>query len=217
MITIYGKYLENLAEECNFFHIYPISQEYQAFYSDALLIIKDIVKKELSNKQKRLLLVFLENKRINDIAQILDVNHSTIHNNFNLIVKKISIGLVNDKKFLELIDRSPDYLKNKLYQWIEETKEKYRIKKYRCPLCNHEFDNKFDIKKHLLKNNDTNHKKYYKEQIKFIKKMLDKNGFKVDWIYKHNDYLLFSLSWIYNYWTKNYGKKTQGYLFKIFK
>lgn len=163
------------------------------------------------------MLVFFEEKRMNDIAKILEVNHSTIHNNYNLIIKKISIDLINNQKFLELIERSPDYLKNKLYQWIEEVKEKYRIKKYNCPLCNQGFSNKFDIKKHLLKNNDINHKKYYKEQIGFIKKMLDKKGFSVDWIYEYDDYLLFSLSWIYNYWKKNYGKKTQGYLFKIFK
>ena len=167
--------------------------------------------------KKKLFLLFSDNRKITDIAHIFGINHSTAYQNYNLIIKKISVKLINNKDFLSLIKTLPEYLRDNMFRWIEDIKENHNIKRRRCPICRKMFNSKFDVKKHLQKENDKKHLKYYKDQIKFIKTMLKKHGFSVKWIYKHKDYLLFSLSWIWNYWEKKYESKITKTLRRIFR
>jgi hypothetical protein len=119
---------------------------------------------------------------------------------------------------MDLIMSVPDYLQKNMFDWMEEIKEKYNIQKeHVCPICHEVFNNKFNVRKHLIKENDKEHSNYYKAQIKFIKKMLRKHGFSVKWIYRHEGYLLFSISWIWTFWKENYERGIQKTLFGIFK
>lgn len=221
MITLFGPMFENIGNEGNLFPRKSHSEEYEEFYKSILRIIHKIIQKELNINQKKFLLLFLNNKKIYDISKILNINNSTVHQNFNLIVKKISLGLIKDDEFLNLLYKIPTYIRENMFQWIEDIKRQYKVKKYsKCPVCKKRFQDKYEIKKHILKEEKKNnklHKDYYKRQIKFIREMLKQHGFSVKWIYKHDNYLLFSLSWIWNYWRKHYDTRFKRNLFKIFK
>ncbi len=206
LTTFYGLFFQAFSNEDNLFYRKANSKEYENFYKACLKIVQDVIKIELTINQKRLLLLFLNDKKIFHIAQMYNVNHSTIHQNYNLIIKKISIALINNDLFVELISTAPERLKDNLYDWIEESKEKYNIKPHYCPICGHKFDCKYQIKKHINEVGDNPHIKYYKKQLRFIKKMLKKKGFSVAWIYKYDDKLLFSISWIYNLWKREFKK-----------
>jgi len=217
MIYLYGQLFENIENERNIFERKSNSPEYEKFYNDTLKIVKNIIKKKLNVNQKKLLLLFLEGKSKYEISKILGINNSTVHQNYNLIIKKISISLIEDEEFMKILNGVPEYLKNNLLDQIDEIKEKYEIKEYHCPVCNKKFKNKYNIKKHIFKINDKQHIKYYKKQLKFINKSLKNHGFNVQWIYENKN-LLFSLSWIYNYWRKNYAEKgSKNFIQRIFK
>lgn len=217
MITLYGKLLENIADDKNLFDSCPYTEERITFFRESLLLIKNIVKKELNFNQKKLLILFLEGRGIYDISKIFQRSHGTIHQNYNLIVKKISLNLISNEKFFDIIKKLPEYSQEKILEWIDDVKEKYNIVVHKCPICGMKFKNKYQIKTHIFKINDKEHKKYYREQLDLIHRNLKRYGFRVDWIYKMDDKLLFSLSWIYSLWEKQYGKKTKGNIFKVFK
>ena len=218
MITLFGGLFENIPNEHNLFDHNPHSEIYINFYDEILRIIHYISQKKLNINQKKILILFLDGKTPYEISSIVGVNHSTLYQNYNIIIKKISSELINHKDFLSIICDLPQYLREKMFCWIDEIKTKYKIKKYyECPICKMQFPDKYKVKKHL-RLGDKKHKKYYQKQIDFIKKMLKKYGFSVSWIYEHEDYLLFSLSWIWNFWKKNYiNKKSFKYFVKIFR
>jgi DNA-binding CsgD family transcriptional regulator len=207
LATLFGGMFENIPNERNLFDHKPYSEIYQDFYKEILRIIHYIAQKKLNIYQKKILILFLEGKTPYEISSIIKVNHSTMYQNYNIIIKKISSELVNDDDFLAFIYKLPQYLRKNMFDWIEEIKDRYNIKKYySCPVCEMHFKDKYKVKKHLQQG-DNNHKEYYKKQLNFIKKMLKKHGFSVKWFYEHDDYLLFSLSWIWSFWEKNYKNK----------
>ncbi len=207
MITLYGKMLENFPNEKNLFDFEPASKEYLSFWKSTGVILKEIMKKHLNYNQKKLILLFLEGHHLYEISKILNRGHVTIYEKRSLIIKKLSIALINSRKFNLLINEQPETLKRRLIEWKTESRKKYKLKPSYCPCCNKKFKNIYEIKKHIFQINDKTHIKYYNDQLKFIHKKLRKDGFNVKWIYELEDKLLFSLSWIYNLWKKNYGHK----------
>lgn len=214
----YPGQFENFPNEKNVFYVAErtYSPEHQSAFNNILKIVQRIIKDTMNIDQKRILMLFLNDHSLFDISQLLQVNNSTIHQNYNLVIKKISIALINDPEFMTAIETAPEYLGNKLIKWIDEVKQKYNLIKYICPICDQVFESKFLLKRHVIRQDDGPHKRYYKKQIKFIKKQLRKHGFAVAWIYEHENELLFSMSWIWNYWQKHYARKPKKNIFAIF-
>lgn len=209
---------ENIGNDANVFAPQTNSPEYLEFQEKIVVIVQTLIQSELKEKQRQLLWLFIDREKTKyDISKILGRNNSTIQQNYNLIVKKISIALINNKDFLDLVNNlQPEYLKTKMLEWIKETKKTYRIQVYRCPVCKMKCKNKFFVKKHIIGHTDEDHKKYHKQQLDFIKNMLELYGFSVKWIYQHDDYLLFSISWIWTFWRKHYAGQSQKTLFTLY-
>ena len=151
--------LSQVQSEFSFFDEVRESQDIRDFWDAVLAIVKRIIRNDLTEGQKKIMMLFLNRTKFKNIAAILSKHHRTIYYRYHAVVKKISHALSKDEEFLSL--KVPAKAAPIIGKWSDKQLEDgsyrrgsgnalVRVGKVCCPVCHREFQNDNSFKLHLI-------------------------------------------------------------------